>query len=182
MRGVRAISGRFRGFVYCAFGIFANGSGPNLVFGTKPRFINTKSMQLGRSVHFGAMARLECYNGLTSNGQPRLSIGAGTSFGDYCHIGAFNCVSIGRNVLGASNILIIDHNHGNPKADLAAKEMTSPKARALNSKGPIVIGDNVWIGEGAIILAGARIGDGCIIAARAIVRGDVPECSIYFGE
>jgi len=138
-------------------------------------------MHLGRSVHFGICARLECYGGFAINGSPKLKIGNGSSFGDYCHIGVLDSVTIGKNVLGASGILIIDHNHGNPKMDIGTGEVSDPKSRPLISKGSIIIEDNVWIGEGVIILGGSIIGSGAIIAANSIVKGEVEKRSIYFG-
>lgn len=47
------------------------------------------------------------------------------------------------------------------------------------SKGNITIGDDVWIGEGCIILSGVTIGQGAIIAAGSVVSKDVPPYSIY---
>ena len=45
---------------------------------------------------------------------------------------------------------------------------------AWDNKGDIVIGNDVWIGYEAVIMAGVHIGDGAIIAARAVVTKDVP--------
>lgn len=47
------------------------------------------------------------------------------------------------------------------------------------TKGPIVIGDDVWIGTDAIILSGVTIGQGAIIAAGSVVAKDVPPYAIY---
>jgi acetyltransferase-like isoleucine patch superfamily enzyme len=49
------------------------------------------------------------------------------------------------------------------------------------SKGSIIIGNDVWVGAGAIILSGVNIGDGAIVAAGAIVTKDVPPFSIVGG-
>lgn len=46
---------------------------------------------------------------------------------------------------------------------------------------PIIIGNHVWIGQGATILKGVNIGNGAIVAAGAIVTSDVPACSIVAG-
>jgi acetyltransferase-like isoleucine patch superfamily enzyme len=182
LRAARAISSRVRGYTYIAIGMFSEGSGKNITFGKNPRFINTKSMHLGSAVHFGICARLECYGGFAIDGTPKMKIGDGTSFGDYCHIGSFNSITIGKNVLGASKILIIDHNHGDPKFDIEACKLTTPRSRPLFSRGPIIIEDDVWIGEGVTILSGSRIGRGAIIAANSIVRGEVKGRTIYFGK
>lgn len=49
------------------------------------------------------------------------------------------------------------------------------------SKGDIIIGDDVWIGYGAIIMSGVNIGQGAVIAARAVVTKDVPPYAIVGG-
>src|SRR5690606_20743654 len=51
----------------------------------------------------------------------------------------------------------------------------------LPSRGDTVIGNDVWIGYGAVIMPGVTIGDGAIIAAQSVVVGDVPAYSIYGG-
>ena len=53
--------------------------------------------------------------------------------------------------------------------------------RAWDHKGDIVIGNNVWIGYEAVILAGVTIGDGAIIGTRAVVTKDVPPYTIVGG-
>ena len=52
---------------------------------------------------------------------------------------------------------------------------------AWDNKGDIVIGNDVWIGFEAIVLAGVRIGDGAIVASRSLVNKDVPPFSIVGG-
>lgn len=54
-------------------------------------------------------------------------------------------------------------------------------ASAWDNKGDIVIGNDVWIGFEAVILAGVKIGDGAIIGTRAVVTKDVPPYSIVCG-
>lgn len=54
--------------------------------------------------------------------------------------------------------------------DLSVKDIT----RAWDNKGDIVIGNDVWIGYEAVILAGVTIGDGAVIGTRAVVTKDVP--------
>ena len=43
----------------------------------------------------------------------------------------------------------------------------------------IIIGENVWIGAGSIILRGSKIGDNSIIAAQSVVKGEIPSNTIY---
>jgi lipopolysaccharide O-acetyltransferase len=181
VRAHRALMGRLRGGLYKLCGFFHDRAGRDLYFGWGARFINARAIQLSDQVHFGVLARLECHGEFPKDCPPKITIGPGSSFGDYCHIGAVNRISIGAHVLGGSGITIIDHNHGSPKADLSEGSVSDPKERDLASKGPIVIGDNVWIGDGVVILPGCTIGSGSIIAANAVVTRDVAPRSIYTG-
>ena len=52
---------------------------------------------------------------------------------------------------------------------------------AWDNKGDIVIGNDVWIGYEAVVMAGVHIGDGAIIASRAVVTKDVPPYTIVGG-
>ena len=64
------------------------------------------------------------------------------------------------------------------------KEWDLPKsevAAAWDNKGDIVIGNDVWMGYDAVIMAGVRIGDGAIIGTRAVVTKDVEPYSIVGG-
>lgn len=54
-------------------------------------------------------------------------------------------------------------------------------ASAWDDKGDIVIGNDVWIGFEAVVMAGVRIGDGAIVGARAVVTKDVPPYTIVGG-
>ena len=65
----------------------------------------------------------------------------------------------------------------------AATHPLDPKLRAagLELAYPIRIGNNVWIGGGAIILPGVTIGDGAVIGAGSVVRSDVPAASLAVG-
>jgi acyl-[acyl carrier protein]--UDP-N-acetylglucosamine O-acyltransferase len=182
-RTKRAFGVRMRGNIYHLFRIFSKGSGSQITFGDHPKFMNSKWIFLDKNVSFGNYARLETYGRpeeIEKSTKPKIIIGQGTSFGDFTHIGAINNITIGKNVLGASKILIIDHDHGKGQNFLKSYTNTPPKDRELISKGPIIIGDNVWIAEGVVILAGSVIGQGCIIAANSVVKGNVPPYTVFF--
>jgi acetyltransferase-like isoleucine patch superfamily enzyme len=46
---------------------------------------------------------------------------------------------------------------------------------------PVVLGDDVWVGAGAVILKGVTVGDGAVVAARAVVTRDVPADTVVAG-
>lgn len=110
--------------------------------------------------------------------KPEIIIGDNVGFNSDVHIGAINKIVIGNNVLLASRIYISDHSHGEVNIESLK---TPPAKRNLVSKGPVIIGDNVWIGEGVCILSGVTIGNGCIIGANAVVNSSFPPNSIIGG-
>lgn len=109
-----------------------------------------------------------------------LYIGENCEIGDNVHIVAFNKVVIGDNVLAASKVFISDTNHGSYKGENISSHNTPPNKREL-VKGETYIGNNVWIGENVVILAGSKIGDGCVIGANTVVSTEIPPNSIVVG-
>ena len=60
-------------------------------------------------------------------------------------------------------------------------EQEPPKMEDLPFKGDTIVGNDVWIGQNAVILPGVHIGDGCIIGANAVVASDIPPYSVAVG-
>ena len=75
-------------------------------------------------------------------------------------------VEIGSNTLIGSRVTIIDHDHGDYGFNKNLDEI--PEKRQLNAE-KIRIGNNCWIGEGAVILKGVKISDGCVVGANTVV-------------
>lgn len=125
---------------------------------------------------FCEISAWEKFNGYTYN--PQITIGNDCNFGPYCHITCINSIQIGNGLLTGMNVIISDNNHGFlSKEDIDIE----PSKRPLTSKGGIIIGDNVWIGDKVAILANVHIGDNAIIAANSVVIQDVPSDSIVAG-
>lgn len=78
-------------------------------------------------------------------------------------------VTIGKNVAIGPNVCIYDHDH---------RFNENGKMDNEYSKGEIVIGNNVWIGAGCIILKNTIIGDNSIIGAGSIIKGNIPNNSL----
>ena len=57
----------------------------------------------------------------------------------------------------------------------------APLKRQVVSKGPVIIGDNVWIGEKSTIVANVKVGQGSIVAANSVVTKDVPPYCVVAG-
>ena len=129
-------------------------------------------IHIGECFSSGPGFRIECWDKYQKDlYNPSITIGNNVCFNYRCHVGAINKIIIGDNVLIGSQVLITDHSHGeSTKEELGV----SPAKRKLYSKGPVIIGDNVWIGEGACILSNVTIGNNSIIGANSVVTHDVP--------
>lgn len=123
--------------------------------------------RLGRDSNIYAYARLHAPRGI--------DIGDNVTINDFVHIWGAGGVTIGNNTLIAANTTITSQTHDKDaiKSDKLYREtMIFRRVR---------IGNNVWIGSGAIILPGVTIGDNSIIGAGAIVTKDIPPNSIAIG-
>lgn len=109
---------------------------------------------------------------------PQITMGEDCRIGEHCQITACHRITIGNGVLTGRYVYISDNSHG--KADYS-QLLIPPIHRSLHVKGPVSIGNNVWIGESARILSGVTIGDGAIIGANAVVTHDVPAYSVAAG-
>ena len=101
-----------------------------------------------------------------------LTIGHGTSIGGMTRVLVRDGISIGHSCQISWDVLITDSdfhnfldNDGQPHANTA----------------PVIIGDHVWIGAGAVVLKGVTIGDGAVSAAGAYVTRDVPPAALVAG-
>lgn len=109
---------------------------------------------------------------------PKITIGCDCNFGAFNHITCIQEICIGDNCLTGKYVTISDNDHGS--TDLESL-MHPPLQRMVVSKGAVLIGKNVWIGDKATILAGVSIGDGAVIAANSVVTKDVPAYCVVAG-
>jgi acetyltransferase-like isoleucine patch superfamily enzyme len=104
-----------------------------------------------------------------------VTFGADTHVQPRCQFSAYlAAIELGRNVQVAPNCAFYSYDHGTDPS-LPMRE------QPLTTRGPILIGDDVWFGVGAIVLAGVTIGNGAVIGAGAVVTSDVPENAIAAG-
>jgi acetyltransferase-like isoleucine patch superfamily enzyme len=87
-------------------------------------------------------------------------------------VGCKKKIQIGDNTAIGPNVLIFDHNHDYLSDDFRNNYICDD----------IIIGNNVWIGGGAIILAGSKIGDNSVIAAGTIVNTTIPSNTVYYNK
>jgi acetyltransferase-like isoleucine patch superfamily enzyme len=140
---------------------------------------NKKYINIGDNFTSGFGCRIEAFpNDL--NCLNCIQIGQNVQINDYVHIGAVNSIIIGNNVLMASKIYITDHNHGS----YTLSDSDNPISIPIDRKSigyPVVIEDNVWLGESVCVLPGVTIGKGSIIGALSVVTKSIPPYSIAVG-
>lgn len=111
---------------------------------------------------------------------PVITIGDGCLIRKGSHITAINKIEIGNNLLTGTNVLITDNSHGTFGPNRLELSI-DPKLRLLYSKGPVCIGNNVWLGNNVCVLAGVTIGDGVVVGANSVVTHDIPSYSMAVG-
>ncbi len=132
-------------------------------------------IKVGKSCRFGRYSTIELFNS-----DSKLIVGDGFRSNSYLHIGVVSSVTIGQNVLVASGVYISDHSHGAYGNQSSSNPRIAPVDRPLYVA-PVVIGDNVWLGERSVILPGVRVGDGVVVGAGAVVTKDIADYSIVVG-
>ncbi len=141
--------------------------------------LGEQHITIGNNLSCYARLRLEAYaRHLGNEYQPTIIIGNNVSLNYDCHIAAINRVEIGDHVLIGSKVHITDHFHGEVNR---AALLTPPAQRKLISKGPVIIENNVWIGEGVVIMPNVTIGENAIIGANAVVTHDIPANCVAAG-
>ncbi len=105
----------------------------------------------------------------------RLTIGDNTMIGGQTAIYVARSVTIGKGCLIARRVMIAD-TYGHPISPAKRHGKVSP-----DEVKDVVIEDNVWIGNAAVISPGVRIGSGSIVAANAVVTQDVPPNAVVMG-
>lgn len=147
-----------------------------------PAFRNLKGAQyisIGSGSYIGTLVTLTAWDTFQDQRfNPEISIGNNSCIGDFSHVTGINKIQIGNNVLMGKNILITDNSHGQ---NILSQISIAPNKRPLFSKGPVIIEDNLWIGEKTSILPNVTIGYGAIIAANSVVTKDVPPYTIVGG-
>ncbi len=119
-------------------------------------------------VHIGDGSYIAGYAYVTDN----VMMGANSTVNPFATVRGDVRIGSGVRIGAHASVLGFDHN-----SDDASRPIYT---QGVSAKG-IVIGDDVWIGSGAIVLDGVAIGSNSIIAAGAVVTKDVPDYAIVAG-
>ena len=135
--------------------------------------LSSEGVLIGDRVVIGRDSRIECTGGLQSIGKG-LTIGDRTTFGNDCSFGAAGGIVIGEDVVAGQFIRFHSENHGYSDTTKLIRE------QGVTHKG-IRIGNNCWIGAGAVFLDGAELGNGCVVGANAVVTKKFPDNVVIAG-
>ena len=153
--------------------------GDKILFHAPVQLKGGEYISLGNNVVFGRNCILTAWDRYENQiFKPNIKVGENCNFGEYNHITAINNIQIGDNVLTGRWVTIKDNSHGEIEKQTLK---IPPIKRQLYSKGPVVIEDNVWIGDKVTILPNVHIGTGVIIGANTVVTKDIPDYSIVAG-
>ena len=122
---------------------------------------------LGRWVHLGDRSSLRAHEGT-------LRIGDKTVLGREDTLNCYLDIEIGPRCIVADWVYVGDFDHRFDDLHVPIKDQGIVKS-------PVRIGADVWVGVKASVLRGARVGDGCVLAAHTVVRGEVPAGSVVAG-
>lgn len=104
-------------------------------------------------------------------GLGQITIGDNVMISPGVRISASDKITIGDNVMMANGVYITDSDwHGVYDRTQQVEQVT-----------PVVIKDNVWLGDGSVVLKGVTVGENSIVAARAVVVSDVPDNVVVVG-
>ena len=126
-----------------------------------------RGIDVGRGVFLGRGTILSCKDG-------DIAIGDHGNFGFHCEVFSGSSVTVGKHGLFAAQSYLVGGGHEFERPELAV--IDQPRS----SRG-IVLGDNVWLGTGAKVLDGVRIGRDVVVGANAVVNADLPDGAIAAG-
>ena len=136
------------------------------------RINGAKYISIGKKVHINEGAWMLAHE--NTDKAPVIKIGSGSYIGRFVHIVAVNEIKIKDNVAMADKVYISDNTHNYEDVNTLMKDQD------ILDNGPVVIGENTWIGENACIM-GASIGKHCVIGVNSVVTKDIPDYSIAVG-
>jgi acetyltransferase-like isoleucine patch superfamily enzyme len=112
---------------------------------------------------------------ITAPAPGRIKIGGGSFLNLGVMVAAVEFVEIGRHCMFANGCYVSDGNHRFDDPDKPVPW------QGFTTKGPTIIGDNVWCGANVVITSGVTIGERCVIGANSVVTADLPPFSIAAG-
>lgn len=137
--------------------------------------LSKNGLTVGDNVSFGyrTCLRISGSMGRIGNG---ITIGNNVGLGTHGYYGCgVGSLTIGDDCIFGNYVSIHPENHN-------YNDLNVPiRLQGVSSSCGVIIGDNCWIGAKATILDGTRLGNGCIVAAGAVVKGEFPDNAVIGG-
>jgi len=125
------------------------------------------TIRFGRFVWVGDRTKIRCHEG-------EVIVGRKTVLGQECTISAYRHVRIGEQCVIADRAMFIDFDHG-------VVEVERPiRVQGIYMR-DVDVGSNVWVGYGACILRGVRVGDNSVIGSNTVITRDIPANAVVGG-
>jgi acetyltransferase-like isoleucine patch superfamily enzyme len=110
------------------------------------------------------------------------SVGAGTRIHRNCVLKGRSRITVGKYCDIAEGAHVVSSNHEINRANLSVDfQRRYGGGELLETRGPVRIGNGVWIGDNAVVLSGVEVGDGAVVSAGAIVTRSVEPFTIVAG-
>lgn len=135
--------------------------------------LSENGIVFGDNVSIGKNTVIECSGSMKELGKG-LVVGNNVGLGTHGFFGCAGGIQIGNDVILGNYVSMHSENHNYDRNDIPIR------LQGVNRKG-IIIGNDCWIGAKVTFLDGVELGNGCIVAAGAVVRGNFPDNSIIGG-
>lgn len=130
-------------------------------------------IDFGNNVKIGAYSSISSTSHMSKFGKG-LKIGNNSGVGRFTEFGASGGIEIGNDVIMGSYVSFHSENHNFEDKTILIRE------QGVTSQG-IKLGNNIWVGAKVTFLDGCKIGDNCVIAAGAVVKGIFPDDVVIGG-
>ncbi|HEX4130491.1 MAG TPA: DapH/DapD/GlmU-related protein [Pirellulales bacterium] len=135
--------------------------------------LSVEGVHIDQGVSIGPYTIIEATGVITNLGRG-CWIGRKSGIGAFSFIGAAGGVRIGENVIMGQRVSFHSENHVFDRTDV-------PICSQGVTRQGIVVEDDCWVGANVVFLDGAHVGRGCVVAAGAVVRGEIPPYSVIGG-
>jgi acetyltransferase-like isoleucine patch superfamily enzyme len=136
--------------------------------------VSLERLEIGAGAFVQSGCLLHCGGLDWSDGKGRIRLGKRAYIGHDSVLYGSGDLDIGNDVLIGPGVILTSQGHRFDAVGLAIREQPLLFA-------PVCIGDDVWIGAGAVVLPGVRIGNGAVVAGGAVVNRDVAAFEVVAG-
>lgn len=145
----------------------------NMSYGCYINALSKEGIIMGNNVSLGRLTHIECTGSMSYIGKG-IKIGNNVGLGTHGFWGGAGGIEVGNDTIFGNFVSLHSENHNYADLNIPIR------LQGVNRKG-IKIGNNCWIGAKVTILDGTVLGNGCVVAAGAVVRGTFPDNAVIGG-